>query len=70
MNELSLLLYRKGLSTRDVSNVMAEFFGESIGRETISNLAESFHDIRRSWESRQLDAYYKVIFCDALYIQA
>lgn len=67
INELSLLLYRKGLSTRDVSSVMSEFFGETIGRDTVSNLAESFHEIRKSWESRPLDAYYKVIFCDALY---
>lgn len=67
INELSLLLYRKGLSTRDVSDVMEEFFGESISRESVNNLAESFHAIRKSWENRELDAYYKVIFCDALF---
>jgi transposase-like protein len=67
VSELSLLLYRKGLSTRDVSDIMSEFFGESISRNTINDLAESFHDIRKSWEKRNLDAYYKVIFCDALY---
>lgn len=65
--DLSLLLYRKGLSTRDVSDIMEEFFGESISRETISNLAESFYGIRKAWEERQLDAYYKAIFCDCLY---
>src|SRR5690606_13486839 len=31
------------------------------------NLAESFHEIRKSWQCRQLDAYYKLIYCDALY---
>lgn len=67
VNELALLLYRKGLSSRDVSDVMAEYFGESMSRETVNNLAESFHHIRTSWESRPLDAYYKVIYCDALY---
>jgi putative transposase len=46
---------------------MAEYFGESISRETVNNLAESFYAIRKSWEDRQLDAYYKVIYCDALY---
>ena len=67
VNELALLLYRKGLSSRDVSDVMAEYFGESISRETVNNLAESFHEIRKAWENRELDAYYKIIFCDALY---
>jgi transposase-like protein len=67
VNELALLLYRKGLSTRDVSQVMDEFFGEKISKDSISNMAESFHQIRAAWENRELDAYYKVIYCDALY---
>lgn len=67
VNELALLLYRKGLSTRDVSQVMDEFFGEKISKDSISNMADSFHEIRKAWENRQLDAYYKVIYCDALY---
>lgn len=68
INELALLLYRKGLSTRDVSNVMQEFFGESISHASVNKLASSFHDIRMAWEAMPLDAYYKVIYCDALYI--
>jgi putative transposase len=67
VNELALLLYRKGLSSRDVSDIMAEYFGESISGESVNNLAESFHAIRKSWQDRQLDAYYKVMYCDALY---
>ncbi len=68
INELALLLYRKGLSTRDVSYIMKEFFGESISYATVNNLASSFHDIRLAWEKRPLDVYYKVFFCDAMYI--
>ena len=68
VNNLSLLLYRKGLSTRDVSKVLEEFFGESISRETVNNLAENFQSLRDAWEGRKLDAYYKVIYCDALFV--
>lgn len=68
INELAVLLYRKGLSSRDISDVMEEYFGESISRETINNLSESFHEIRTKWEERQLDAYYKAVYCDALYV--
>ena len=67
VNELALLLYRKGLSTRDISQVMDEFFGEKISKDSISNMASSFSEIRQAWENRDLDAYYKVIYCDALY---
>ena len=67
INDLCLLLYRKGLSTRDVSNIMSEYFGNSISRDTVNNLASSFHDLRIAWENRPLDAYYKAIYCDALF---
>ncbi len=65
--ELALLLYRKGMSTRDIAEVMKEFFGESLNRTTVCSLAESFHEVRKEWEKTPLDAYYKVIYCDALY---
>ena len=65
--ELALLLYRKGMSTRDVSEVMKEFFGESLNRTTVCSLAKSFHEVRKEWEKTPLDTYYKVIYCDALY---
>lgn len=68
VQELAILLYRKGLSTRDVSSVMAEFFGESMSRETVNNLAESFHEIRMEWEKTPLEKHYKVIYCDALFV--
>lgn len=68
VNELALLLYRKGLSSRDVSDIMQDFFGEEMSYETVNNLSESFHKIRTKWEERALDAYYKVLYCDALYV--
>jgi putative transposase len=68
INELALLLYKSGLSSRSVENVMRDYFGESVSKSSIVELAESFHELRKLWEDRQLDAYYKVIYCDALYI--
>ena len=68
VNELALLLYRKGISSRDVSHVLKDFFGESISRDTVNNLADSFQKVREKWEARSLDAYYKVIYCDALFV--
>lgn len=68
VNQFALLLYRKGMSSRDVSHILEEFFGESMSYDTVNNLAESFHKIRKQWEAQQLDSYYKVVYCDALYI--
>ena len=68
LNELALLLYRKGLSSRDVSSIMSDYFGESMSHDVVNNLADSFHEIRTNWEQRPLDAYYKAVYCDALYV--
>ena len=68
VNELVLTLYRKGLTTRDVSDVMKDFFGTDISFSTVSNLAEKFNEVRSAWENSPLENYYKAVFCDAIYI--
>lgn len=68
VNDLVLTLYRKGLTTRDVSDVLKNFFGEEISYSQVSNLAESFNELRQAWENTKLETHYKVAFCDAIYI--
>jgi transposase-like protein len=67
INDLTLTLYQKGLSTRDISDILKKMFSENISHSTISNLAERFNDVRLSWENSKLDKSYKVIYMDALY---
>ena len=64
INRLALGLYKKGLSTRDISSLLEEFYGENISYAKISNLAEEFHALRTAWQGEKLDEYYKVIYCD------
>jgi len=40
VNELVLKLYTKGLTTRDVSDILSNFFGEEMSYSQVSNLAE------------------------------
>jgi transposase-like protein len=68
INDLVLKLYRKGLTCRDVSDILKNFFGEDISYSQVSNLAERFNDLRLAWENSPLDLFYKVIYMDAIYI--
>src|SRR3989344_107606 len=73
VNELVLTLYKKGMTTRDISDVMTDFFGDSVSHTTVShttvaNLAEQFHGIRSAWENSKLDNTYHAIFCDCIFI--
>lgn len=68
VNELVLTLYKKGMTTRDVADVMTDFFGDSVSHTTVANLAEQFHGIREAWEKSKLDTTYHAIFCDCIFI--
>lgn len=68
VNELVLKLYTKGLTTRDVSDILSNFFGEEISYSQVSNLAERFNEVRLAWEKSPLEPYYKVVYCDAMYV--
>jgi len=68
MNELCLSLYKKGMTSRDISDLIENMFGNSVSATKITNLAKTFHDFRLAWENSKLDSYYKVMFCDCLFI--
>ena len=67
VQDLVLGLYKKGMTSRDISDLMADFFGEKISKSSVNNLEKSFHDIRKAWEKSALEKTYKVIYCDAIY---
>lgn len=68
VNELVLTLYKKGMTTRDVADIMTDFFGDSVSHTTVANLAEQFHVVRATWENSKLDTIYQAIFCDCIFI--
>lgn len=68
VQELALSLYKKGMTSRDISDLLEEIFCEKISKSTISNLARSFHEVREAWNNSALEAEYLTVFCDAIYI--
>lgn len=68
INDLCLSLYRKGMTSRDISDLINELFGDSVSATKISNLAKSFNAFRTAWQTSKLEKHYKVIFCDCIFI--
>ena len=68
MNELSLTLLQKGMTTRDTSEVMRRFFGSNVSHTTVDQLAQEFGQLRGAWQNSSLERIYKVIFADALQV--
>lgn len=68
INELCLSLYRKGMTSRDISDLIKEMFGDSVSATKITNLSKVFNEYRIAWQNSKLDSYYKVMFCDCIFI--
>lgn len=68
MNELCLSLYKKGMTSRDISDLVKDLFGDKLSATKINNLSKTFNTFRTAWENSKLDSHYKVMFCDCLFI--
>lgn len=68
VQDLVLSLYKKGMTSRDISDLLSEFFCEKMSKTSINNLAKSFSEIRDCWNNSALSEEYLTVFCDALYI--
>ncbi len=68
VDHFCLSLYQRGMTTRDIEELVKSFFGEEVSHSKISYLAEEFNDIRKSWLKSSLEEKYKVIFCDCTYV--
>ena len=67
-DKLCLLLYQKGLSSRDISEITEEMFSDGISHTKVSELAGVFGEFRKAWRNSRLKDYYKVVYIDGTYI--
>ncbi len=68
INEICLSLYRKGMTSRDISEVIEELFGDSVSATKVTNLSKVFNEFRVAWQNSRLDSCYKAVFCDCIFV--
>ena len=61
-----LSLYSRGLSTREIQQHLEEIYGVEISPGLISSVTDEVHDEVRTWQNRQLDAVYPIMYLDAI----
>ncbi len=64
-----LSLSAKGLTTGEISAHLAEVYGASVSKETISAITDRVLESMGEWQSRPLDPVYPVIFIDAIRVK-
>jgi transposase-like protein len=68
LDEITLSLYRKGLTFADIQSFLTEVFDHSVSPTTISELTKTFHKFRISWNESKLETHYKVVFADVIFV--
>jgi putative transposase len=68
-DEKVLLLYSRGLSTREIRDHLRELYQTEVSPELISEVTDALVPLFQAWQARPLEACYVVVFLDALFVK-
>jgi putative transposase len=60
-------MYARGMSTRDISDQLKEFYGTEVSAALISKITDKVLEGAAVWQARPLEDVYAVVFLDAIY---
>lgn len=69
VDEMVISLTAKGLTTGEVEAHLAEVYGTTVSRETISKITDRVLGELAEWQNRPLDRVYPVVFIDAIVVK-
>ena len=61
-----LSLYARGLSTREIQQHLEEIYGVEVTAGLISSVTDEVLDEVKTWQNRQLEAVYPIMYLDAI----
>jgi putative transposase len=64
-----LSMYARGMSVRDIQGHLEEMYGVEVSPSLISDVTDGVMEQARTWQSRPLEAFYAIVFLDALYVK-
>jgi putative transposase len=69
VEDMILSLYARGMSTRDITEHLAEVYGAAVSAATISRVTDAVADEIAAWQSRPVDPVYPILYIDAIRIK-
>ena len=69
LDDLVISLSAKGLTHGEICAHLAEVYGASVSKQTISTITDRVIEGMAEWQSRPLDSVYPVIFIDAVNVK-
>lgn len=68
LEAMVIQLYRKGITTREISDLIEKMYGHHYSATSVSNLAKLVDKDVKAFHERQVQAKYVAIYCDATFI--
>lgn len=69
LEEMIVSLYAGGMTVRDIQYHLATTLGCELSHETISKVTDAVLEEVAAWQARPLDAFYPVIYLDAVVVK-
>ena len=61
-------LYKNGITTREISDLIEKMYGHYYSAQTVSNIASAVSEQVSQFHSRAISGRYAVVYCDATYL--
>jgi putative transposase len=69
LDEMIISLYAGGMTIRDIQHHLVSTIGTELSHETISKITDEILEEVLAWQRRPLEAFYPVIYLDALVVK-
>ena len=63
-----LALYAKGLTTRDIQDVVKELYDVDVSADLVSRVTEDLENDLKTWQTRSLQSVYPIVFLDGIVV--
>lgn len=67
-DEKILALYAKGMTTRDIQQIVKDLYGVDVSPTLVSEITASLDVEVKAWQTRRLDVVYPLLFLDGIVV--
>jgi len=67
IQDLIISMYGKGMTTRDISEHLADIYGLSVSSDTVTRITDKLIPLIKDWQNRPLEELYVILYLDAMF---
>lgn len=67
-DEKILALYAKGMTTRDIQDVVQQLYGVEVSATLVSQITEDLDQEVKAWQTRRLDGVWPIVYFDGIIV--